>query len=170
MWNQRERERVEEIVSTYVVLTRDHFLSTLSRDLHRHLNMVTFINTFTQGWQLTSGQVTKVFTSGWRYRYFLLTCFCTQFPLSYILVISFLISMCHDHLVNWPVNLSPNSYFRNSVPSSSFKLLVSKAFVLLTKNPFATFQSTDNTTKMLGYWKVTKTRDEEWTTIHQHSF
>ena len=52
--------------------------------------------------------------------------------------------MCRDQLVNWPVNLSLISYFPKSVSSLSIKLLATKASVFLTKNPFVTFQSTDN--------------------------
>ena len=66
----------------------------------------------------------------------------------YLLVIPFLISMCHDNLLNWPVNLSLISYIHKPVSSLSIKLLATKPSVLLTKkDPFVLFQSTNKATE-----------------------
>ena len=91
---------------------------------------------------------TKVFSFQLATRYFLLLGFCPLFSLSYIKVTLFLISMCHDPLVNWPVNLSLISYFRKPTSSLSIFLLATWASVLLTKNLFVTFQSTDDATQL----------------------
>ena len=53
--------------------------------------------------------------------------------------------MYHDHLFNWPVNLSFISSFHELGSFLPIKLLATKASILLTKkNPFVTYQSTDN--------------------------
>ena len=140
---QSLREKVEEFMSTYGKLTGDLFSSTVSLDLLWHLNMATFINTSTRNWQLTCG-LPPVF--------FLLLATPVLFAsgllssISVVYVALFLISMCQDHLVNWTVILSLISYFCKPVSSLSIKLLATQAYVPLTKDPFVTFQSTENAT------------------------
>ena len=101
--------------------------------LPRHLNIAAFINTPIQVWQLTSGQATKVFSVQLGTPVLFTSEVLFIFPLLYIYVISFLISMCHDHLVNWHVNLSFFSCFCKPVSSLSTNLLTIKSSVLLTK-------------------------------------
>ena len=62
MWILRERERVEEIMSAYGELTGDHPTLTACWYSLSHLNVGAFINISTWGWQLSSRQVTKVFS------------------------------------------------------------------------------------------------------------
>ena len=108
-------------------------LRPLAGILSWHRNMAAFMNTSTRGWQLNSAQATKVFS----FQLATLVLFAPGLlsaisVVFFTLVISFLISMCHDHLVNWPVSLSLISYFRKPMSSLSIKLLATKASVLLT--------------------------------------
>ena len=111
-------------------MTGDLFSSTVCRDLLWRLNMAAFINTSIRRWQLTSGQPPKYFLSSWRPGNFCFWAFVRYFR-SFISRSSHF--SCHDHAVNWPVNLSLISYFRKPVSSLTIKLLATKASVPLTK-------------------------------------
>ena len=145
---ERERERERESNRLWVHTGFWRKISPLQPFvgiLPWHLNMAAFKITSARGWQLTSGQAhqcvflpagdTSTFYFGaFVHNFHCLTSWSSHFS-------------CHYYLVNWPVSFSLISFFCKPVSPLSIKLLATKASVLLTKkNPFVTFQSTNNAT------------------------
>ena len=144
-------------MSAYEVSTGDLFPSTVSCDSALTFKHSCFYKSICSRLTIHSRSATKVFS------------FRLATPVLFVFVryfrslisrpsISFLISMCQDHLVYWPVNLSLLSNFRKHVSSLSIKLLATKASAIWIKKsicPIPIYRQCNTNSPKLQNWSNT---------------